>query len=108
MAAKYNAKDIQEVVCAFSSMLRFSLNNGENFISIWNEVEQVKSYIKIQQIRSKDLFDTEIYIDERIIDYNIIKLLLQPLVENAILHGFKKIDYKGTLKLSAKSIATTS
>ena len=92
MAMKYDADDISEIVVALSKMLRFSLNNGINIIPLRNELEQIKGYIYIQQIRFKDLFNAEFKVDEDLLDTPVIKLILQPLVENAIIHGFEGID----------------
>ena len=66
-------------------------------IFVKDELEQVKSYIKLQQIRYPDMFKVTYNIDERILYFRIIKLLLQPLVENAIVHGFDQIDYCGII-----------
>lgn len=100
MALKYNAQDIRQMVTALAKMMRYSLNNGENFVSVKNEFKQVKSYIAIQEIRYRDKFKTQFEIEEEILDYVIIKLLLQPLVENAIVHGFNESDTKGNLLIN--------
>ena len=87
---KYNATDIQQLVVAFSNMLRYALNNGEDEIPLYKELAQVEGYIYIQKIRFSDRFDYTIEVDEHLQDYPIKKLLLQPLAENAILHGFSE------------------
>lgn len=90
MAMKYNAADIQLMISSLATMLRNTLNKGNTTILLRNEIEQVKSYIQIQQIRFKDWFEVEYDIDEELLDMSIIKLILQPLVENAINHGFER------------------
>ena len=97
LAVKHKAYDIQQMVLDLATMLRFSLNNGQNIIFVKDELEQVRSYIKLQQIRYPNMFKVTYNIDERILSFRIIKLLLQPLVENAIVHGFDQIDYCGII-----------
>ena len=99
MAAKYQASEIQNMIFLLSSMLRHSLNNGENEISIRGELEQLKSYIGIHQIRTPDCFEIFYHVDETLLDYRIKKLMLQPLVENVIEHGFNNINYKGIIHI---------
>ncbi len=88
MAMKYNAKDIQSMVTSLAVMLRRTLNNGQNLISVRHEIEQLSSYIAIQKVRFQNLFEPVFMIDPSIMECTIIKLILQPLVENAIIHGF--------------------
>lgn len=75
-----------KMVGNLSSFFRLSLSKGRELIPIRDEIEHLKSYTAIQQIRY-DQITYEFSIDERIMDLNIIKLTLQPLVENAISHG---------------------
>lgn len=100
MAAKYQATEIQKMIFLLSSMLRHSLNNGDNEITIRGELEQLKSYIGIHLIRTPDLFTVEYQVDPELLDCKIIKLLLQPLVENSIEHGFDGLDYLGKIIIS--------
>lgn len=97
MAIKYGAEDIEEVVTDLSKMLRYSLNNGRNILKVSEELTQIRCYIKIQSMRFSNSFDTEYEVDPGAGEYCMIKLLLQPLVENAILHGFEGIERRGKL-----------
>ncbi|MBN2851705.1 MAG: histidine kinase [Clostridia bacterium] len=97
MALKYKAEDVRFMVNSLANMMRYSLNSGKNFISIRDEIEQVRSYVGIQEVRYNGKFKTYFEIDDDILDYKIIKLLLQPLVENAILHGFKDTGKYGDI-----------
>jgi two-component system sensor histidine kinase YesM len=98
MAMKYGIEDIQLMTQSLATMLRRTLNNGNNLITIRNELEQITSYISIQRYRFQDLFEEFIIIDPKLMDYKIIKLILQPLVENAIIHGFsEEQEEKGKL-----------
>lgn len=102
LADKYEAEDIEMMVSNLASMMRFSLNHGSNIITIENELKQVCSYMEIQKIRYDDLFDYEIDVPESLYDRTIIKLLLQPLVENAIVHGYEASSPKGHIVIRAE------
>lgn len=75
-----------QMVRNLSSFFRLSLSKGRELITIRDEVEHLKSYIAIQQVRY-DQLTYDLYIDDDILDNSIVKLTLQPLVENAIYHG---------------------
>lgn len=104
MAVKYGADDIEEVVTELSRMLRYSLNNGMNILKISEELTQIKAYIKIQQIRFSDSFSADYEVDPEVLDHRIIKLLLQPLVENALLHGFDEAGQKGLVIIRVRHL----
>lgn len=100
MAKKYKANDISLLATSLGNFFRRSLNHGRDFTTIKNELEQIKSYVYIQKVRFKDTFDLYISVDDDILTYSIVKLTLQPLVENCIIHGFKDIDYKGIIEIT--------
>jgi len=97
MAMKYKAEDIRYMVNKLANMMRYSLNSGKNFISIEDEIEQVRNYVGIQEVRHNGKFKTYFEIEDDILEYKIIKLLLQPLVENAIKHGFTNTGNYGDI-----------
>ncbi len=101
MAMKYRAQDIQRMVSSLATMLRHSLNKGNDYISLKNELDQVRSYIQIQQMRFRDWFQIEFDVSPDLLDVTVIKLILQPLVENAITHGFER-GQKALLRIEAK------
>lgn len=82
-------KDMQvaEMVGTLSDFLRFSLNKGEEFCSVHQEVAHAQNYIRIMSKRFDDKFDWKFYIDSDLHDRSMLKLLLQPLIENSIMHG---------------------
>lgn len=102
MAIKYGAKDIGTMVTNLASLFRLSLNRGKDVLSLRDEIEQVKSYIAIQQIRYRNKFSVLYDIDEKILEYHAIKLLLQPLVENAIVHGFEEMEQEGLITIRGR------
>ena len=89
-----------KMIQALSKFLRVSLSKGSDVISISDEIEHVKSYMDIQKIRNNDLFSYEVYCDEEILYHKILKLILQPIVENAIKHGFCDIYEGGIIKIN--------
>lgn len=100
MAKKYKANDISLLATSLGNFFRRSLNHGRDFTTIKNELEQIKSYVYIQKVRFKDTFDLYISVDDDILTYSIVKLTLQPLVENCIIHGFEDINYKGSIEIT--------
>ncbi|WP_277405666.1 sensor histidine kinase [Lacrimispora xylanisolvens] len=93
-------QEVVEMITALSSFLRIGLNNGRDFITIKEEAEHIKSYLLIQHFRYEDIMDYEIDFEERIRDYSILKLTLQPIVENALYHGIKNCRKKEFLRIS--------
>ena len=86
---------------SLSDYLRYSLSFNIKETSIQNEIESIKNYINLQLIRYQDI-NVFYDIDENCLSYEIPKLILQPLVENAFVHGLKK--KKGNIKISLKLI----
>lgn len=102
MAEEHNEDDIVEIIEAFTNLLRISLSKGKEMISVKDELNHVQSYLIIQKIRYEDKLDYEIQFDENILNYQLIKLILQPLVENAIYHGIKEKRGNGKILITGK------
>ena len=100
MAQQHGYDDISSIVTALGSFFRYSLNKGQEFTTLENELYQIRSYIEIQKIRFKDKLITEFDIDETILPCRIAKLTLQPLVENCIVHGFENFEYVGVISIT--------
>ena len=81
------------------SFLRNSLNKGNDYIHLSKEIEHVVSYFKIQEFRYSHMIQLHLHIPDPLPDYYIIKLLLQPLVENSIVHGFANLPYPGIIDI---------
>ncbi len=98
MAKDYHAQGIVDIVLALSNFFRISLSQGKEFITLEQEVEMVKSYLDIQKFRYEELFDYVTEFDSEVLKCQVLKLCLQPLVENALYHGIKESDQeKGTI-----------
>ena len=80
------------------------LHNGQNEIPIRDEIEHVKNYVFLQKVRFPDSFHVEFDIDEKMLDSKIIKIVLQPLVENSIKHAFRKMTKGGIVKIQGRII----
>lgn len=92
LAKDYHADDISYLVTNLSTLLRTSLNNGKPELSLEQELKHTQSYLNIQQVRFSGLFQVEEDLDPSAMNDLVIKMLLQPLVENAILHSFNLPD----------------
>ena len=95
--------EIETMVQALAKFYKISLSKGREFIFIREEIEHVLAYITIQNLRFDNQIKLHLQIDEDIYDYKIIKIVLQPIVENAILHGIlKKKKKKGTITITGR------
>lgn len=102
LAESQRTDEVIRITRALSSFYRISLSRGQDFISIRQEIEHIEGYLTIQQIRYRDLLSYHLSIDESLLDFPILKLLLQPLVENAIYHGIRNRRVMGMLTISAE------
>ncbi len=88
---------ISNIILNLSRLLRIGLNKGCQKIPLKTEVNHVLSYLKIQKEIFGDKFMYRVLFDEALSEYSVVKILLQPLVENSILHGFKDIEEGGEI-----------
>jgi len=79
-----------EMVSALASYYRTSISKGEEVIMISDEIKNIKSYLFIMDMRYGDQFTYDIQVEDKLLSYDIIKLTLQPIIENAIYHGVKE------------------
>ncbi|AZH28240.1 MULTISPECIES: sensor histidine kinase [Paenibacillus] len=100
MALANGQRDMAEVIGAFGKCFRISLSYGREQISLGQEVEHVSAYVKVQQFRFRDSFEWICEVEEDICGFYVPKLILQPLVENAIYHGLKGRTDRGYIMLS--------
>lgn len=88
-----------ELVDALSKLFKLGLNKGKEITTVKNEVDHIKSYLLIQKYRYDEAPNFIIDIDPELYEYSTIKLILQPFVENALLHGFATSDRKAEIKI---------
>lgn len=88
-------------VTALARFFRLSLGKGKNIVTVRDEIDHVKNYLMIQHMRFKNKFDYEFDIAEDVLELPSLKLMLQPLVENAIYHGMEFMDGDGMIMVKA-------
>lgn len=92
-------KDVITTVVALAHFFRIGISKGETFIPVGNEISHVRNYLTIQSIRYVNKFTYDIQVDSRLLGYRVMKLVLQPIVENAIYHGIGDED-DGKIKIT--------
>jgi two-component system, sensor histidine kinase YesM len=102
LALSGRSGDVYTVMKALGSYYRISLSKGNQIITVAEEVEIVKNYLIIQQIRYGDIFTVNYDIDEQTTCCKVLKLILQPLVENALYHGIKPKGERGVITVAVK------
>jgi two-component system, sensor histidine kinase YesM len=102
MAESKKTDEVVKIVTALSSFFRISLSKGMDWITIGEEVERIKSYLTIQKMRYRDILDFKIEVGQDVAENTILKLILQPLVENALYHGIKNKRQGGTISVRAR------
>ena len=97
MIENENSDKAVSIVTALAKFFRISLSKGKNIITVKDEIEHVRNYLMIQNMRFKNRFEYSIEADEEVLLYSSLKLMLQPLVENAIYHGMEFMDGDGEI-----------
>lgn len=101
--AESNQKEqVITMVSALSDFFRSTLSKGRDYVTIQEEETHIRSYLQIQQFRYRDILEYEISIPEEMYQYQILKLTLQPVVENALYHGIKNKRGIGRIIVSGK------
>ena len=95
-------REVVDMVTSLSEFFRTTLSGGKDFITIKEEMGHIESYLQIQKIRYQDILDYEVALDKSLEEYRILKLTLQPLVENALYHGIKNKRGKGMIRIDGE------
>ena len=95
-------EEAEDMVMSLSDFFKLVLNSGREFITVRDEELHIRSYLQIQQVRYRDILEYRIDIDPGIYNYKILKLTLQPLVENALYHGIKPLRAKGLVTITGR------
>lgn len=101
MSRNYEADEIGEMVLNLSKFFRLSLEKGRETIPLSETFEHLHYYIRVQQLRFMDRFEVAYSLPEECRDAKVLRLVVQPLVENAIIHGLEKKHAGGILRISA-------
>lgn len=102
LAESGQTQETVDMVSTLSSFFRTTLSGGRDFVSVAEERSHIDSYLKIQKFRYTDILRYEIRIPDEICHYRILKLTLQPLVENALYHGIKEKRRGGWIYVSGR------
>ena len=100
LAEAGQSKEVIHITRALSDFFRISLSQGKDWIPLSEEIKHLTGYLTIQKIRYRDILDYEIDIPETLGSCQVLKLVLQPLVENAIYHGVKHRRGRGLIKVT--------
>lgn len=106
LAVLHGSDSIKTVSEALSTLLHVYMN-GKRFISISDEIKYIESYLSIQEYKYSDKFSWDIYVEKGLGGNMLPKLLLQPLVENALMHGIAPLNNKGVLSIKIYSEYTS-
>lgn len=97
-------EEVVMMVTTLSDFFRTTLSKGRDYITVKEEETHIRSYLQIQQFRYQDILEYSIDIPEELYDYQILKLTLQPLVENALYHGIKNKRGLGHIRVSGRFV----
>lgn len=92
-------RQVVDMVTSLSEFFRTTLSGGKDFITMKEEISHIESYLQIQKVRYQDILDYEVSLDRSLEEYPILKLTLQPLVENALYHGIKNKRGMGRIRV---------
>lgn len=99
MAESGRTKETSEMVGALGKLLRISLSQGENLIPLRKELEHAENYLKIQKFRYKERFTYSIEVEDEVLDYLTVKIIIQPFLENALYHGIEYMVDQGHIAI---------
>jgi two-component system sensor histidine kinase YesM len=102
LAEARRTTEVIQITQALSDFFRISLSQGRDWIALSQEVRHLQGYLTIQKIRYHDILNYSIQIPEDLYEYQILKLVIQPLVENAIYHGIKNRRGKGLVEVEGR------
>ncbi len=104
MAQVNQTAQVVELVRVLSRFFRITLSKGRDWITVREEVEHIESYLAIQKMRYRDILDYHIDVAPDMLDGEMLKLTLQPLVENALYHGIKNKRSGGVIRVRGRRI----
>lgn len=104
MSESKRTAQVVDLVQALSRFFRITLSKGKDWISLHEEIEHVASYLTIQKMRYHDILDYTIDVPEALLGGQMLKLTLQPLVENALYHGIKNKRSGGKISVRAHQV----
>jgi len=103
MAIENGQDEISQMLSRFAQILRYQISDSNSLVTIGEEINYLEKYLFLQKVRFDDSFEYIINCEESVRDCKIYKMIFQPFVENAIVHGYENIDYCGLLRIEIKS-----
>ncbi|MDQ0875745.1 two-component system sensor histidine kinase YesM [Paenibacillus sp. V4I3] len=101
-------QDVTEMITSLSLLFQLGLNGGNELTTLAKEIDHVRQYLNLQQKCYEGLFDYTIELeDDSLLEKPILKIILQPLVENSILHGFEEMEEMGKIRISITCLSDT-
>lgn len=100
MAIDHNEFEISNAIGALATILRYGIDNSNSMVTVRQECDWLRQYLFLQQTRMKNTFECEIHVEPETMEMRIHKLLLQPFVENSIIHGFEGVSRTHHLKVN--------
>ncbi len=107
MCERNDGKGAVVMVQALANLFRISISKGNEIITIKEELQHAESYLIIQKVRYKEQFEYSIDVDENIKNCKSLKIILQPMIENAIYHGIDRMVDKGKITIRIKDCGDT-
>jgi two-component system sensor histidine kinase YesM len=104
MAGVGRKEEVITMITSLSKFFRISLSKGKTIITVQEELEHVRNYLIIQKMRFKNKFEFEIEAEEAVLACKTLKLILQPIVENAIYHGIESMADVGHIRITAAAV----
>ncbi|KWX78098.1 histidine kinase [Paenibacillus jilunlii] len=101
LAERGKTDEVVTMIQSLSKFFRISLSKGKNMITMQEELDHIRHYLVIQSFRFKNKFRYEIRAEEEVLAYQTIKLILQPIVENALYHGIEMLPDEGLITITA-------
>lgn len=103
MADYYKVEDIGDMAQSLADMFRYNTKSKDEVVTLRDELEQIEAYMNIQRTRFEDKLAYELDIEEELYTFAILKMTLQPLVENAVFYGVEQKLGKSTIRITARS-----
>lgn len=102
LAIENNQNEISKMLSQFAMILRYQINKSNTLVTIGEEISYLEKYLYLQKVRFNDSFEYMINCEEEVRECKLYKMIFQPFIENAIIHGYENIDYCGLLTVDIK------
>jgi two-component system sensor histidine kinase YesM len=104
LAALQNANNISDLTTALINLLKYNISVKSALVSLEDEIRSLHNYIVVQKFRYGDTFEVRFNLDPETVDCEVLHFMMQPIVENAIIHGFEDIEHTGLIKITSKIV----